>query len=59
MPKSDYYLQEESETKHVFSFYISLPLHRLNLTTNNPQKQEKIKRVKRKIGSHNAGPTEK
>ena len=44
MPKSDYYLQEESETKHVFSFYISLPLHRLNLTTNNPQKQEKIKR---------------
>jgi len=41
MPKSDYYLQEESETKHVFSFYISLPLHRLNLTTNNPQKQEK------------------
>lgn len=26
MPKSDYYLQEESETKHVFSFYISLPL---------------------------------
>lgn len=36
MPKSDYYLQEESETKHVFSFYISLPLTQIKSHNKQP-----------------------